>query len=231
MKHPKHLERPKPSCPTCVEKFREAVLLWGKSNRRTFPWRKDGRTPYELVIAEVLLQQTRAEQVAGLFSQILYRCPKWIDLATIPIPELEDLLKPLGLQKRRAVALHTLARWVTQKGLPNAAEDLQELPGIGQYMARAIAAQLFGEVVAPIDTNVTRVLERVFGPRTLSDIRYDPALQSLALKLVPPSDPGGYLVGILDFASSVCRPRSPRCGDCPVSSCRFRSNHCQPSTR
>ena len=224
MKHSKHLEKPNQSCPTCVEEFREALLLWSTSNYRTFPWRKPGRSPYELVVAEVLLQQTRAEQVAGLFPQLLRRCPGWRDLATIPIAELEDLLKPLGLQNRRAVTLNALARSVTQKGLPDTAEGLQELPGIGQYMGRAIAAQLFGEVVAPVDTNVARVLERVFGRRRLADIRYDPALQSLALKLVPPSNPGGYLVSTLDFASTVCRPRSPICEDCPVGSCGFRSN-------
>ena len=175
----------------------------------------------------MLLQQTRAEQVAGLFPQILKRCPEWLDLATIPLAELERLLKPLGLQNRRAVALRELARVVTQKGLPETAAGLQELPGIGQYMARAIAAQLFGEVVAPVDTNVARILERVFGPRTLADIRYDPALQDLALNLVPVDNPGGYLVDLLDFASTVCRPRAPFCEACPIVSCRFRQSSCQ----
>ena len=225
--HSEHPEKPKPNCPACVEEFQKVIMLWSKSGNRTFPWRRVSRTPYELVIAEVLLQKTRAEQVAGLFPQILHRCPGWLDLATIPIADLEDLLKPLGLQNRRAVTLRALARLVTQEGLPDTAEGLQKLPGIGQYMARAIAAQLFGEVVAPVDTNVARVLERVFGPRTLADIRYDPALQGLALNLVPATDPGGYLVRILDFASTVCRPRSPKCEYCPVPSCRFRSNNLQ----
>ena len=185
------------------------------------------RTHYELVVAEVLLQQTRADQVASLFPQILQRCPDWLDLSSIPLAELEQLLKPLGLQNRRAVVLRDLARVVTQEGLPETAAGLQKLPGIGQYMARAIAAQLYGEVVAPIDTNVARVLERVFGPRTLADIRYDPALQDLALNLVPEDNPGGYLVDLLDFASTVCRPRVPNCEACPIVSCRFRHSSCQ----
>ena len=224
LKHSRHLKTLNSNCEACVEEFRQAVMLWSESGEKMFPWRREGRTSYELVVAEVLLQQTRAEQVASLFPRILQRCSGWVDLATIPIGELKDLLKPLGLQNRRASTLHALACRVKQEGLPDTAAGLQELPGIGQYMARAIAAQLFGEVVAPVDTNVARVLERVFGPRTLADIRYDPALQGLALELVPASDPGGYLVGILDFASTVCRPRSPRCGECPVASCGFRSN-------
>ncbi len=208
--------------------FQAAVLDWASRGRRSFPWRRAGRSSYELVLAEVLLQQTRAENVAKIFPSVIRRCPDWPTLASVPVLELEDLLRPLGLHRRRAAALHDLARVVVEEGLPNNASELENLPGLGQYMARAIAAQLSEEVVAPIDTNVARILERAFGPRKLADIRYDPELQRLGLSLVPPSNPGGYLTAILDFAALVCRPRVPRCGNCPVIACGFRTSTAGP---
>ena len=229
--HEEHTVNPEPTCTVCLKAFQSTVMWWSASASRDFPWRRAGRKSYELVIAEVLLQQTRAEQVGGMFGTFIERCPDWPDLATVPIADLENLLRPLGLQKRRASSLHALAREVVQNGLPDTAADLQKLSGIGQYMARAIAAQLFDEVVAPVDTNVARVLERVFGPRTLADIRYDPALQGLALQLVPHNNPSGYLVAILDFASLVCRARAPLCNDCPVTSCRYRSSASQAARK
>ena len=222
LNHRRHKTKPEPGCRGCLEAFQRAILQWSTGCSRSFPWRRADRWPYELVVAEVLLQQTRAEHVAEVFADIIDRCPDWSELAGIPIVELEKLLMPLGLYRRRAASLHALAEEVALRGLPETASELEQLPGIGQYMARAIAAQLFNEVVAPIDTNVTRILERVFGPRTLADIRYDPVLQHLALRLVPPADPGGYLLALLDFASIVCRSHSPQCQVCPVSSCRFR---------
>ena len=212
-----------PTCTSCTDAFQLAVLRWGGSNRRSFPWRRQSRRPYELALAEILLQQTRAEHVANIFDSVVTRCPDWRSLAEIPAADLEDLLRPLGLQKRRSTALRALAGVVSRQGLPRRASDLEALPGIGQYIARALAVQLYQEAVAPIDTNVARVLERVFGPRKLADIRYDPELQRLALTLVPSSDPEGYLTALLDFAATICRARDPRCGECPMVSCRFRS--------
>ncbi len=231
MDHQKHTTRPDPTCSGCLGTFQCTIITWSAGIRQQFPWRRPGRRAYELVVAELLLQQTRAEHVSSSFDAIIDRCPDWPDLAAIPISELENLLKPLGLQRRRAASLHALAEAVIQKGMPKTASELEQLPGIGQYISRAIAAQLFREVVAPIDTNVARILERVFGPRTLADIRYDPELQRLALNLVPPTDPGGYLVALLDFAAIVCRPQSPRCEDCPVTPCRFRSETYHPSSK
>lgn len=222
---PEHAARPASACVECRAAFQVSVLQSATTTHRSFPWRRPKRSPYELVVAELLLQQTRAEQAAKVFPVLVGQCPDWAALATVPRADLEDLLRPLGLQRRRAAALQALAQTVLQRGLPASASELETLPGVGQYMARAIAAQLSNEVVAAIDTNVARVLERVFGPRRLADIRYDPELQGLALALIPPSDSRGYLVALLDFASAICRPRAPRCYECPVPACRYRSEN------
>ena len=230
--HPEHAARPASACAECRAAFQGSVLRSAATTRRSFPWRRSERSSYELVVAEILLQQTRAEQAAKVFPTLVDQCPDWLGLANMPTPDLEELLRPLGLQKRRAAALQALAQEVLERGLPASASELEALPGVGQYMARAIAAQLSNEVVAPIDTNVARVLERVFGPRRLADIRHDPDLQALALALVPRSDSGGYLVALLDFASAICRPRTPRCDECPAPACRYRwenMNSCHKS--
>ena len=221
-RHQEHAVRPASDCAQCRAAFQVSVLQSASTTRRSFPWRRSERTSYELVVAELLLQQTRAGQAAKIFPTLVHQCPDWLGLAGIPRADLEELLRPLGLQRRRAAALQELARKVLQQGLPASASELEALPGVGQYMARAIAAQLSNEVVAPIDTNVARVLERVFGPRKLADIRHDPGLQGLALALVPPSGSGDYLIALLDFASAICRPRAPRCHECPVPACRYR---------
>ncbi len=219
---PEHAAKPASTCAECRAAFQGSVLRSAAMTRRSFPWRRSERSAYELVVAEVLLQQTRAEQAAKVFPALVDQCPDWLGLASLPRADLEELLRPLGLQRRRSAALQALARMVIERGLPARASELETLPGVGQYMARAIAAQLSNEVVAPIDTNVARVLERVFGPRTLADIRHDPELQALALALVPPLDSGGYLVALLDFASAICRPKAPRCHECPAPACRYR---------
>ena len=225
MCHSEHAARPASSCVHCRSAFQASVLRCAETTRRSFPWRRSERSPYELVVAELLLQQTRAEQAAKVFPALVSHCPDWPALARMPRADLEEMLKPLGLHRRRAATLHALSRAVLQRGLPVSASELEALPGLGQYMARAIAAQLSSEVVAPIDTNVARVLERVFGPRRLADLRHDPGLQRLALALVPPSDSGGYLVALLDFAAAICKPRAPRCHECPLTACRFRSDN------
>ena len=224
MEHRGHKRRPVSCCSSCRKGFQQIVLRWGDDNHRSFPWRRPSRSSYELVLAEILLQQTRAEQVARVFSVITNHCPDWSALLEVPEAELENLLRPLGLQRRRAIALRALARTVIKNGLPIQSCELEKLPGIGQYIARAISTQLSMEVVAPIDGNVTRVLERVFGPRKLSDIRHDPWLQNLALRLVPLSNPDTYFVALLDFAAMVCRPRIPKCDECPIADCRFRTS-------
>ena len=217
-----HADRPLSDCIACRTRFQATILEAGKATRREFPWRRADTSSYELVIAEILLQQTRAEQVARVLPTILRRCPDWSSLATTSIKELEALLKPLGLHRRRARVLQALGKAILDGGLPRRAAELEALPGIGQYIARAIAVQLWDEVAAPIDTNVIRVLERVFGPRKLADARYDSELQQFALTLVPKARPAQYLEAILDFAAAVCLPRIPRCNECPMSACNHR---------
>lgn len=182
------------------------------------------RTDYHIALAEVLLQQTKAERVASVFTALVREFPDWESVALAEIQTLERSLKPLGLYRRRAASLKALAGAVLAAGsLPDTVEELMKLPGMGQYISRMVALQRRTEVhVGAVDVNVARVLERVFGPRSMADVRYDPYLQGLALGLVPEGRELDYTLGILDFAASLCRARGPLCGACPVGRCRTR---------
>ena len=216
---------PTPECRACTRDARAEILRAGKRLRRCFQWRRPGVDRYELILAEVLLQQTGAQRVAQHIDRILTLCPTWHSLATIDGGILEEALRPLGLQRRRSGALRRLAQAVVELGaLPETAEELAVLPGVGQYISRAIVVQLGFEGASPIDGNIARVLERQFGRRQLADFRFDPALQSLAVELFAGDRQPDFFYAILDFAADTCSARDPSCSSCPIKRCHYRSS-------
>ncbi len=201
-----------------VAEFRGRLLSWYRAQGRHFPWRRRSASRYELVVAEVLLQRTRAETVAGFFRSFVRRYPSWRALARATEPEMEEFLKPIGLWRRRARSLVALARAVGARGgrFPRRREEIENLPAVGQYVANAVELFCHGLARPLLDGNMARVLERVFGPRKLADIRYDPYLQALAREVVDADSAREVNWAVLDLAALVCRGRAPRCGECPV---------------
>jgi A/G-specific adenine glycosylase len=179
---------------------------------------------YQLVVAELLLQRTRAEVVAGFFPAFVKNYPSWEALASEGVGELEEFLKPLGLWKRRAVALISLAKAVVAHGseLPASREELETLPAVGQYIANAVLTMCHGKKEPLLDVNMARLLERFFGPRKMADIRYDPYLQRLSRQVLSRGRAKELNWAMLDFAALICRTRSPLHNDCPLASeCSF----------
>lgn len=175
--------------PLIVERvpwFREHILDWFRLWGRSFPWRERGRTPYEILVAEILLQRTTAAKVAVTYKAFLQSYPSWQLLARANYEDLQSLLRPLGLWQQKAEVLLSLARAIQERGgsLPRSRVELEHLPGIGQYIANAVLVTVHGEAEPLIDVNMARVLERFFGPRQLADIRHDPYLQTLARKVI-----------------------------------------------
>jgi A/G-specific adenine glycosylase len=149
---------------TRIKWFRQQLLTWGSLNLRDFPWRKN-ISPYNLLVAESLLQKTDAKTVAPIYEMFLERYPTVRDLAAAPIEDVSSLLQPLGLHFR-GQRLQECARIIlTEYGgkVPQERERLLKLPGIGDYSARAIASQAFQQPLAVLDANVARILERFFG--------------------------------------------------------------------
>lgn len=217
---------------TQLSHFRRQLLRWFKTYGRSFYWRRT-ESLYEKVLAEFLLQRTRAEAVDTVYPDILRAFPGWEAIASANLRSIQRQLKPLGLWRRRSDSLRALAREMTKRGgeFPSNREELEALPGVGQYFGNAIEMICHSRKRPFIDVNLARVLERYFRPRTLADIRYDPYLQELSLRVVNITQALQLNWAILDFAAKVCTARAPKCGICPLAaSCDFlRHNRKEPT--
>ncbi|MYC97209.1 MAG: hypothetical protein F4X14_19810 [Caldilineaceae bacterium SB0661_bin_32] len=207
-----------------IQHFRAKLLEWYRKHGRRFPWRRRSASNYKKIIAEVLLQRTRAETVAEFFPIFVTRYPSWSQLATADEHELIALIRPVGLWRRRSKTLLNLSREMVKRNgrFPKDREQLEALPGVGQYIANSIMLLCHNNPQPLLDANMARVLERYFGPRKLRDIRYDPYLQDLASRVVDCPDSIALNWAILDFAAKTCSIRRPKCSQCVLASeCSF----------
>lgn len=201
--------------PKNIKDFQEAILLWYNKYGRHFPWRYKGLTHYQLIIAETLLQRTKAETVSKFYKQFIKDFPNWAALANADTALIEKHLIPIGLYRQRSKRLKGLAvEMVKRKGkLPRDRADLESIPFMGQYISNAVELVIFNEPSPLVDVNMSRVLERYFGERQMADIRYDPYLQNLSYKIVKHENAKEVNWAILDFAGFVCKP-NPKCDFC-----------------
>lgn len=208
-----------------IEFFRKNILNWYKIYGRSFPWRKKGLSNYKLVIAEVLLQRTKAETISKFYLIFLNKYPSWKSITKSTVTELEFALKPIGLYKQRARRLYDLSiEMVKRKGrFPKDRDELESIPFLGQYITNAVLLLIHNQQEPLLDVNMARVLERFFGPRKMADIRYDGYLQSLAYKVVSHAKSKEINWGLLDFAQIICKKRKPNCSICIIEvDCVFR---------
>ena len=183
-----------------------ALIAWYDAGHRPLPWRET-TDPWRILVSEVMLQQTQAPRVVPFFHAFLERFPRAQDCAHAPVPDLLAVWRGLGYP-RRALALQRAAQHVHARGWP---DDLQELPGVGPYTAAAVGSFAFGRHEAAVDTNVRRVLERHDGRE-----RPPRELQARADALPPPGAAATFNQAMMELGATVCTPRRPRCGDCPV---------------
>jgi A/G-specific adenine glycosylase len=183
-----------------------------------FYWRKKGLTNYQYIIAEVLLQRTKAETVAKFYPQFIIHYPNWKVLASSPVEDIEEYLRPVGLYRQRSKRLLNLAREMVRRNgkLPRDRQELEGIPFMGQYIANAVELVIFDQPSPLVDVNMARVLERFFGARKMADIRYDPYLQELSFKIVAHEDAKKINWAVLDFAALICKPK-PLCLICPIA--------------
>jgi A/G-specific adenine glycosylase len=170
--------------------------------------------PWEILVAEVMSQQTGIERVGPAWRRFVDLWPTPGGLAKAGTHELLAAWAGLGYN-RRALALREAARTIVAEHdgrVPATVRELETLPGIGPYTSRAIAAAAFGVSVAPLDVNVRRVVSRVVGVSPTA-----PGLQAVADRLVSPGQPGRWLDAVMDLASGTCTPLAPRCDACPLA--------------
>ena len=194
---------------------RRALLAWYRPRRSAYPWRGTA-DPYEVLVSEVMLQQTQAARVARHYPAFLERFPTVRSLAEAPLGEVVREWGTLGYP-RRAVALHRAAKAVVAEhgaAIPSDPEVLVSLPGVGPYTAAAVAALGHGRRVAALDTNVRRVVAR---SRLGTDAHRATGsdLAAAATEWMGRSDPRAFHQAVMDLGREVCRPR-PRCDACPL---------------
>lgn len=199
--------------------IRKALLRWFREEARDLPWRKT-KEPYHVWLSEILLQQTRVDQGLPYYERFLAALPTLESLAAASEHDVLKLWEGLGYYTR-ARNLHKAARQVMEQyggRLPERAELLQLLPGVGKYTAGAIASIAFNERAPVVDGNVKRVLSRIFNiAQSIDDTAVDKKLWAMADALVPESDPGDFNQAMMELGARICTPKKPDCGSCPVA--------------
>jgi len=197
--------------PSISEEVVSELLAWGGPRLRDLPWRRT-RDPWGVLVSEVMAQQTQVARIIPRWEAFMERFPTPESLAEAPLADLLRLWQGLGYP-RRARALHEAARRIRDSGrFPSTVEQLMDLPGVGPYTARAVAAFAFDLDVGVLDTNVGRLLARLAGERLRPA-----AAQTMADDLVPKGDAWIWNQVVMDFGATVCTARTPRCDGCPVN--------------
>nr|WP_125773963.1 A/G-specific adenine glycosylase [Antribacter gilvus] len=215
--------------------MRSAVVRWFARAARDLPWRAADRTPWGVLVSEVMLQQTPVVRVEPAWKAWLERWPTPADLAEAPTADVLRAWDRLGYP-RRALRLQECARAVVERHggvVPEDEADLLALPGVGEYTAAAVRAFAFGRRSVVVDTNVRRVVARVFGGTALPAPSYTAAERALATTLAPAADDDAarWAAASMELGALVCTARAPRCDACPVvNQCAWRAAGSPPDT-
>jgi len=201
------------------------LLQWFGRNKRDLPWRRR-RTPYRVWISELMLQQTRVDQVIPYYVRFMKRFPSLKALAEAPRHDVLKAWEGLGYYAR-ARHMHETARRLVQsrKGrFPASYEELKSLPGIGAYTASAIGSLAFNLPLAVVDGNVNRVMARVTAlDEDVRAPRSRALIQEWVDALMPPKRAGMFNEAIMELGALCCTPRNPDCPHCPLRRiCRAR---------
>ncbi len=210
---------PRARKPPRAQAFTRRLLAWWARAARDLPWRQT-RDPYRVLVSEFMLQQTQVSRVAEYYPRFLKRFPDLETLARARPHAVREAWDGLGYYAR-ASNLHALARVVSRDHggtLPDTPDGLIELPGIGPYTAGAVATFAYEKPVPAVDTNVNRVLRRVFFGRATGNAQHAKNVWELARALVPKDGKRAWKFNqaIMELGALVCVARRPKCPECPV---------------
>jgi len=222
--------------PADRQRFRRRLLTWYRVNGRDLPWRNTS-DPYHILVSEIMLQQTQVDRVLPKYHEWLEKYPSLKALADAPEADVTETWRPLGydIRPRR---LHAIARESVERyggELPSDGATLRSFKGIGEYTAGAVMSFAFGQREAILDTNVARVLFRIFvgrgAPKAHAMKRH---LWDVARTVLPHRHVFDFNQALMDFGATLCTARKPKCLICPMqSNCRaypFNPENEHPST-
>lgn len=200
------------------QQFCRSLLEWYQRYGRDLPWRRTSN-PYHILVSEIMLQQTQVERVIPKYHEFLEKYPDIETLAQASAEEVKTTWKPLGYNIR-PVRLQSIAREIQEKyagSIPDTPEALQRLKGIGQYTAGAVSCFGYRKRVPLVDTNVDRLLQRIFyGKHRSQNRKEERQIWQLATDLVPEDNPYDYNQALMDFGATVCMAKKPICLLCPM---------------
>jgi A/G-specific adenine glycosylase len=186
---------------------------------RRLPWRSPPGTPppepYRVWLSEVMLQQTTVAAVAPRFERFVGRWPTMEALAAAPDEDILGEWAELGYYARARNLIACARQVAARGGFPDTEQELRKLPGIGDYTAAAIAAIAFDRRAVVVDGNVERVTARLHGLENAAG----PAVRELVDAMLPDRRAGDFAQAMMDLGATICRPRQPLCGECPLSGC------------
>src|SRR5437763_1909247 len=204
--------------PELVAHVHCSLLRWYSTEQRDLPWRATN-DPYAILVSEIMLQQTQVERVLPTYQQFLTAFPTLADLAQASTADVISVWAPLGYN-RRAVNLQAIARQVVAEyhgRIPDSIDELIKLKGIGRYTAGAIACFAYHKQVATVDTNIRRVLHRVFLRLELPEPRLnDATMLTLAEQILPGGEAYNWNQAIMDLGATICSSSNPQCNRCPL---------------
>mgnify|MGYP000311814220 CR=1 FL=1 len=198
--------------------LRRNIFHWFEENGRVFPWRKS-EDPFKVLIAEMMLQRTKAKQAKEVYLDFFdkYQSPE--DVAKANKEDIKRILKPLGLDWRVEKIIRVCNVLVEdfEGEIPKTRENLEELPGVAQYISGMVSSLAYHKKEWVIDSNVVRVFKRFFALNTKEEARRDPILRWTAGTYIKTTKPKEANLGLVDFGAKVCRPSSPLCNECPLA--------------
>jgi A/G-specific adenine glycosylase len=195
-----------------------ALLQWYAREQRNLPWRATSDS-YAILVSEIMLQQTQVDRVLPKYQQFLSAFPTLVDLAVAPTADVISAWVPLGYN-RRAISLQSIARQVMAEYegcIPDTIDELLKLKGIGRYTAGAIACFAYRKQVATVDTNIRRVLHRIFLGLEHPEPRVNGSqMLSLAEQVLPAGKAYDWNQALMDLGATICTSNNPVCLDCPL---------------
>lgn len=223
---------PEPVVTQKVGAMRESLCTWGSKHGRDYPWRHT-RDPYRILIAEILLHRTRADQVCPVYLRFLELFPDLPSLIHAEPESVKALMAPLGLRWRTDLLLKMVREIGERYGgkIPVQREPLMALPGVGDYITSALLTFTDTSPEPIMDTNTVRVIGRVFGLKLNDSARRKKQFRQIMGQLVSGEKSRDISFAIIDLAALICHPRNPLCERCPLlSTCDCGGSRIRPES-
>ncbi|MEA5009132.1 hypothetical protein [Clostridium tyrobutyricum] len=204
-----------------IDIFKSLIYEWYQYNKRKFPWRKTNN-PYFILISEMMLQRTKAEQVALVYEKFINNYPTILCLEKAKLEDLEIILRPLGLKSRSKTFINA-AKFITGiygNIIPDTRNKILYVPGVGEYVSGMVMNCAFDKREYVVDTNIARIFNRILDLGLMGDIRRKKEIVKYSSVYFDTENSREHAYAILDFASAICKSIKPLCNICIVN--RYR---------